>query len=221
LQQEAKKQMLEVVKSISDSEEFCSVTAHQANSERDIPSQMYRDVIDWWKNCNGTEKENATYNEIGYGWWKKNSGWELEWEKKFMTDYSWAYDDTSAPKPKVLTKGCVAKNIMMAQVDLIHQLQKLSTTHNTKIVKTRTDAGSFMTKEGKYKRSKPNEYVAKAAPLKLPKHDATSDEKINESNKEEHAVEIEKKKTAKKVQQKKAKAKLTNLKNRGKGENPR
>lgn len=78
-----------------------------------------------------------------------------------------------------------------------------------------------MTKEGKYKRSKPNAYVAKAAPLKLPKHDATSDEKSNESNKEEHAVEIEKKKTAKKVQQKKAKAKLTNLKNRGKGENPR
>ena len=74
---------------------------------------MYRDVIDWWKNCNGTEKENATYNEIVYGWWKKNSGWELEWEKKFMTDYSWAYDDTSAPKLKVLTKGCVAKNIVM------------------------------------------------------------------------------------------------------------
>jgi hypothetical protein len=54
-------------------------------------------------------------------------------------------------------------------------------------------------KEGKYKRSKPNAYVAKAAPLKLPKHDATSDEKSNESNKVEHAVEIEKKKTAKKV----------------------
>ena len=72
-----------------------------------------------------------------------------------------------------------------------------------------------MTKEGKYKRLKPNEYVAKAAPLKLPKHDATSDEKSNEGNKEEHAVEIEKKKTAKKVQQKKATAKLTNSKNQG------
>jgi len=69
-----------------------------------------------------------------------------------------------------------------------------------------------MTKEGKYKRSKPNEYVAKAAPLKLPKHDATSDEESNEGNKEDHAVEIEKKKTAKKVQQKKAKAILTKLK---------
>jgi len=105
---------LEVAKSISNSEEFCSVTAHQENLERDIPCQTYQDVIDWWKNCNGTEKENATYNEIGYGWWKKNSGWELEWEKKFMMDYSWTYDDTSAPKPKVLTKSCVAKNIVMA-----------------------------------------------------------------------------------------------------------
>jgi len=206
---------LEVAKSISNSEEFCSVTAHQENSERDIPCQTYLDVIDWWKNCIGTEKENATYNEIVYGWWKKNSGWELEWEKKFMTDYSWTYDDTSAPKPKVLTKGWVAKNIVMERVDLIHQLQKLSTTHNTKIVKKCTDAGSFMTKEGEYIRSKPNEYVAKAAPLKLPKHDATSDEKSNEGNKEEHAAEIEKKKTAKKEQQKKAKAKFTNLKKQG------
>ncbi len=46
----------------------------------------------------GTEKDYATYNEIVYGWWKKNARWELEWEEKFMETYAWTYDPTSASK---------------------------------------------------------------------------------------------------------------------------
>jgi len=48
----------------------------------------------------------------------------------------------------------------MGNVDLTHQLQKISTDHNKKILKKRTD-GSFIKENGKYKRSKPNEYIAK------------------------------------------------------------
>jgi len=129
-------------------------------SERRLACRTYKDIVDWWKHCKGTEKDNATYNEIVYGWWKKNSRWELEWEKEFMKMYNWTYDETSGQKSKVTIKGCIARNIVMGKVDLIHQLQKISTDHNKKILKKRTD-GSFIKENGKYKRSKPNEYIAK------------------------------------------------------------
>jgi hypothetical protein len=125
-----------------------------------LACRTYKDIVDWWKHCKGTEKDNATYNEIVYGWWKKNSRWELEWEKEFMKMYNWTYDETSGQKSKETIKGCIARNIVMGKVDLIHQLQKISTDHNKKILKKRTD-GSFIKENGKYKRSKPNEYIAK------------------------------------------------------------
>ncbi len=77
-----------------------------------------------------------------------------------METYAWTYDPTSVQKAKDFTKGCVAWNIVMGRVDLIHQLQKISTDHNKKILKKCTD-GSSVNENGKYIRSKPNEYITK------------------------------------------------------------
>lgn len=158
--QEVKVQLTEIAKSIHDSDDFTAVFVNEGGSEKELPCRTFKDIVDWWKHCKGTEKDNATYNEIVYGWWKKNPRWELELEKRFMETYNWTYDLTSMQRANETKKGCVAKNIVMGRVDLIHQLQKISTDHNKKILKKRTD-GSFIKENGKYKRSKPNEYITK------------------------------------------------------------
>jgi hypothetical protein len=158
--QEVKRQLTEIAQSIQENDEFSPVGFYQGSPAKWYPCRTYKDIVDWWKHCKGTEKDYATYNEIVYGWWKKKARWELEWEKKFMERYAWTYDPTSVQKAKESAKGCVARNIVMGRVDLIHQLQKVSTDHNKKILKKRTD-GSSINENGKYKRSKPNEYIAK------------------------------------------------------------
>ena len=65
-------------------------------------------------------------------------GWELE-QEKFIEEHQWNCKPTSVQKAKES-----AKKIVTAKVDLIHQLQKLSTDHGNKNLKNVLMEASLM-----------------------------------------------------------------------------
>jgi hypothetical protein len=156
--------MVQLAIKTEDSETHAKITAEDFDgSQREI--KTFADLQKWWQQCEGTARDHNSYNEICYDYWSRNPKWEKQLEKVYMEANKWGYEEKSvaiakanASRNKDGLKGCVVKNITCVKVDIIHQLQKLDTKHQTKVVKKRTN-GTHKDASGKYKKLKPGEYV--------------------------------------------------------------
>jgi hypothetical protein len=163
-----KAQLVNIAMTLLQDQSYSDVTVLDSNGNQQ-GIKTFNDFRSWWSNCEGTDMDNKTYQEICYGWWKKNKGWELRWETEWMTGESlgnnWKYEENSitkaineSKKAGGSLKGCVAKTISHKKVEIIKSIQKSAVAHCTKVTKKRMQ-GSHLDEFGKYKKQQPSEYV--------------------------------------------------------------
>jgi hypothetical protein len=79
-----KAQLVEIAMSLVGDKNYSNVTVPGADGSLQ-QAKTFNDVRRWWCSCSGSDKDVKTYQEICYGWWKQNKGWELKWETEWMT----------------------------------------------------------------------------------------------------------------------------------------